>query len=141
MADGLVDFRAVDPVAKTVSEGLASFEYQLIVFGNTMKISLENGEVKSRFDGIYETYDGGQVAYQVKYPLGVRMPKSTRYTTSGGERKTITSLNSHVRLGGRAGRRARFAAGRVNHAHATTCRRLGGAVAEGKEGSFETPFC
>ncbi|HET7384314.1 MAG TPA: hypothetical protein VFJ59_17230 [Pseudolabrys sp.] len=48
MANGLVDFRAVDPVAKILSEGVASFEYQLIVFGDTMKISLENGEVKSR---------------------------------------------------------------------------------------------
>ena len=48
MADGLVDFRAVDPVAKILSEGVASFEYQLIVFGDTIKISLENGEVKSR---------------------------------------------------------------------------------------------
>ena len=48
MAHGLIDFRAVDPVAKILSEGVASFEYQLIVFGDTMKISLENGEVKSR---------------------------------------------------------------------------------------------
>ena len=48
IADGLVDFRAVDPVAKILSEGVASFEYQLIVFGDTMKINLETGEVKSR---------------------------------------------------------------------------------------------
>jgi S1-C subfamily serine protease len=48
MAEGLIDFRAVDPVAKILSEGVASFEYQLIVFGDTIKISLENGEVKSR---------------------------------------------------------------------------------------------
>ena len=47
-ADGLVDFRAVDPVAKTSAEGVATFEYQLILWGDTMKISLETGEVKSR---------------------------------------------------------------------------------------------
>ena len=47
-ADGLVDFRAVDPVAKTSAEGVATFEYQLILWGDAMKISLETGEVKSR---------------------------------------------------------------------------------------------
>jgi hypothetical protein len=48
IVDGIVDFRAVDPVAKILSEGVANFQYQLIVFGDTMKISLETGDVKSR---------------------------------------------------------------------------------------------
>jgi hypothetical protein len=48
IVDGVVDFRAVDPVAKTLSEGVASFQYQLILFGDNMKISLETGDVKSR---------------------------------------------------------------------------------------------
>jgi hypothetical protein len=48
MVDGFVDYRAIDPVAKILSEGVATFEYQLIVWGDTLKISLENGEVKSR---------------------------------------------------------------------------------------------
>jgi S1-C subfamily serine protease len=45
---GLVDFRAVDPVAKILSEGVATFEYQLILSATAIKISLETGEVKSR---------------------------------------------------------------------------------------------
>jgi S1-C subfamily serine protease len=48
IAHGLLDFRAVDPVAKVLSEGVATFEYQFILSGTTLKISLENGEVKSR---------------------------------------------------------------------------------------------
>ncbi len=45
---GLLDFRAVDPVAKIVSEGVASFEYQLTLSGDSVKINLENGEVLKR---------------------------------------------------------------------------------------------
>jgi hypothetical protein len=45
---GVVDYRSVDPVAKIVSEGVATFEYQLTMSGATVKISLENGEVLSR---------------------------------------------------------------------------------------------
>jgi hypothetical protein len=45
---GLLDFRAIDPVAKILSEGVSTFEYKLIFLGNTVKISLQNGEVKSR---------------------------------------------------------------------------------------------
>ena len=45
---GVVDYRSVDPVAKFVSEGAATFEYQLIMLGAVVKISLENGEVLSR---------------------------------------------------------------------------------------------
>jgi S1-C subfamily serine protease len=45
---GLVDFRAVDPVAKILSEGVASFEYQVIMSGVVLKIVVENGEVLSR---------------------------------------------------------------------------------------------
>jgi S1-C subfamily serine protease len=45
---GLLDFRAIDPVAKILSEGVSTFEYKLIFLGNTVKISLQNGEVQSR---------------------------------------------------------------------------------------------
>ena len=45
---GLVDFRSVDPVAKIISEGVATFEYQLNFAGGTIKINLENGEISSR---------------------------------------------------------------------------------------------
>ena len=45
---GVVDYRSVDPVARFVSEGAATFEYQLIMSGTVVKISLENGEVLSR---------------------------------------------------------------------------------------------
>ena len=45
---GLIDFRAMDPVAKIISEGVTTFEYQLIFLGTAVKISLQNGEVKSR---------------------------------------------------------------------------------------------
>ena len=45
---GLVDFRAVDPIAKILSEGVASFEYQLLMSGAVLKILVENGEVLSR---------------------------------------------------------------------------------------------
>jgi hypothetical protein len=45
---GLVDFRSVDPVAKIISEGVATFEYQLIFTGGAVKIRMENGEVLKR---------------------------------------------------------------------------------------------
>ena len=45
---GLVDFRSVDPVAKIISEGVATFEYQLNFAGGTIKINLENGETSNR---------------------------------------------------------------------------------------------
>jgi S1-C subfamily serine protease len=45
---GVLDYRSINPVAKIVSEGVASFEYQLILSGTTLTISLENGEVLSR---------------------------------------------------------------------------------------------
>jgi serine protease Do len=45
---GVVDYRSVDPMAKIVSQGAATFEYQLIMSGAVVKISLENGEVLSR---------------------------------------------------------------------------------------------
>ena len=45
---GELDFRSVDPVAKIISEGVASFEYQLIPSGSGFTISLENGAVLSR---------------------------------------------------------------------------------------------
>ena len=45
---GLVDFRAIDPVAKVMSEGAASFEYQLLLSGGTVKITVEAGEVLKR---------------------------------------------------------------------------------------------
>lgn len=45
---GLLDFRAIDPVAKILSEGVTTFEYQLVFLGTTVKIRLQNGEVKSR---------------------------------------------------------------------------------------------
>lgn len=45
---GLLDFRSVDPVAKIVSEGVASFEYQLIMSEGSVRITLEAGEVLKR---------------------------------------------------------------------------------------------
>ena len=45
---GVVDYRSVDPVAKIVSEGVATFDYQLIMSGTTVRIGMENGEVLSR---------------------------------------------------------------------------------------------
>jgi hypothetical protein len=45
---GMVDFRSVDPVAKIVSSGVATFEYRLSMSGPLPKISMENGEVRSR---------------------------------------------------------------------------------------------
>ena len=45
---GLVDFRAVDPVAQILSTGEASFVYELQMSGATVKISLEMGNVISR---------------------------------------------------------------------------------------------
>ncbi len=45
---GLVDFRSVDSVAKIISEGVATFEYQLIFAGGAVKISFENGKVLKR---------------------------------------------------------------------------------------------
>jgi len=45
---GLLDFRSVDPIAKIMSEGVASFEYQLILSGGAVKIILEAGEVLKR---------------------------------------------------------------------------------------------
>jgi S1-C subfamily serine protease len=45
---GIVDYRAVDPIGKILSEGVASFEYRLVVTGAALKISLENGSVLSR---------------------------------------------------------------------------------------------
>jgi S1-C subfamily serine protease len=45
---GVVDYRSVDPVAKTVSSGAATFEYRLVSSGATFRISAENGEVISR---------------------------------------------------------------------------------------------
>ena len=47
-ASGIVDYRAVDPIAKILSEGVASFEYRLAPSGTALKISLENGSVLSR---------------------------------------------------------------------------------------------
>jgi hypothetical protein len=48
MVSGLLDFRAADPVAKIVSEGVASFEYHLRMSEGTVKITLEAGEVLKR---------------------------------------------------------------------------------------------
>ena len=45
---GLLDFRSVDPVARIVSEGVASFEYQLIVLEGSVRITLEAGDVLKR---------------------------------------------------------------------------------------------
>jgi hypothetical protein len=45
---GFVDFRSADPVAKIVSKGVASFDYELRLSSGAVKISLENGEVLSR---------------------------------------------------------------------------------------------
>jgi hypothetical protein len=45
---GVVDYRSVDPVAKIVSQGVATFEYELIMSGTAAKIRLENGAVLSR---------------------------------------------------------------------------------------------
>jgi hypothetical protein len=45
---GLVDFRAVDPVAQIVSSGVATFEYQFVMLGAKPKIRMENGEVLNR---------------------------------------------------------------------------------------------
>lgn len=45
---GVVDYRSVDPVAKIVSEGVATLDYQLIMSGTTVRIGMENGEVLSR---------------------------------------------------------------------------------------------
>lgn len=45
---GLLDFRSVDPVARIVSEGVASFEYHLLMSENAVKITLEAGEVLKR---------------------------------------------------------------------------------------------
>jgi hypothetical protein len=46
--NGIVDFRAIDPIGKVLSEGVATFEYRLVVTGTALKISLENGSVLSR---------------------------------------------------------------------------------------------
>jgi hypothetical protein len=48
IVSGLLDFRAVDPVAKIVSEGVASFEYHLLMSEAPLKITLEGGEVLKR---------------------------------------------------------------------------------------------
>jgi S1-C subfamily serine protease len=45
---GLVDFRAVDPVAQIVSSGVATFEYQFVMLRTKLKIKMENGEVLKR---------------------------------------------------------------------------------------------
>jgi serine protease Do len=45
---GVVDYRSIDRVAKIVSEGAATFEYQLVMSGSTLKINLESGAVLSR---------------------------------------------------------------------------------------------
>ncbi|WP_316186622.1 hypothetical protein [Bradyrhizobium sp. SZCCHNRI2014] len=45
---GLVDFRAVDPVARVVSSGVATFEYQFMMMRPKLKITMENGKVLSR---------------------------------------------------------------------------------------------
>jgi hypothetical protein len=48
MVRGLVDFRAVDPVARIVSSGVATFEYQFMMLRPKLKIKMENGDVLSR---------------------------------------------------------------------------------------------
>jgi hypothetical protein len=45
---GIVDFRAIDPIRKILSEGVATFEYRLVATEAALKISLENGSVLSR---------------------------------------------------------------------------------------------
>jgi S1-C subfamily serine protease len=45
---GFVDFRSVDPAAKIVSKGVASFDYELRLSTGAMRISLENGGVLKR---------------------------------------------------------------------------------------------
>jgi hypothetical protein len=45
---GLLDFRSVDPAAKIVSEGVATFEYQLTMSEGSVRITLEAGEVLKR---------------------------------------------------------------------------------------------
>jgi serine protease Do len=49
IVSGVLEFRSIDPVAKIISEGVASFEYQLTLSaGSVRKISLENGQVLKR---------------------------------------------------------------------------------------------
>jgi hypothetical protein len=48
MVHGVVDFRSIDPVAKILSEGVATFEYEFIFAGGGVKIRMENGEVLKR---------------------------------------------------------------------------------------------
>jgi tetratricopeptide (TPR) repeat protein len=45
---GVVDFRTVDPFANVLTRGEASFEYQLVLSGPTVKISQETGQVLSK---------------------------------------------------------------------------------------------
>lgn len=45
---GQVDFRAVDPIAKIVSTGVATFDYELALLGTKLKIKTENGHVIQR---------------------------------------------------------------------------------------------
>jgi len=45
---GLVDYRAIDPAAKIVSSGVATFDYLLDMSGANIRIKAENGEVLSR---------------------------------------------------------------------------------------------
>jgi hypothetical protein len=45
---GLLDFRSVDPAARIVSEGVASFEYELVMSDDGVRITLEAGEVLKR---------------------------------------------------------------------------------------------
>jgi serine protease Do len=45
---GLLDFRSVDPAARIVSEGVATFEYQLTMSEGPVRITLEAGEVLKR---------------------------------------------------------------------------------------------
>jgi hypothetical protein len=48
MVHGFVDFRSIDPVAKIMSQGVASFDYQVARSGDSFTIKMENGEVLSR---------------------------------------------------------------------------------------------
>jgi tetratricopeptide (TPR) repeat protein len=45
---GVVDFRTVDPFANILTRGEASFEYQLVLSGATVKISQETGQVLNK---------------------------------------------------------------------------------------------
>ena len=48
LVHGDVDFKAIDPVARIISSGVASFYYELALVGMQLRIKVENGHVISR---------------------------------------------------------------------------------------------